>query len=543
MPLSRIQIERFRGIPLVDLLVDDTTVFVGENGCGRSSLFRALALCLGTDAAAGKVAFARDDLRRDGTQIAGPIRIELEFREPARGAWKLGAKDPLRAVAHSEGDRRRIVVVVHARPSGAGVATQIRFRTTSGEVRAPGGEAAALDSLRRRFPALHVRRGILTTSWIGERDEAERAILAAVQRVGAELGDPHPHELLAAVEAARAIIQGVERHLGAPDTLPRWLATELGLVEFAGRRRAGKPPTHAGSSRSLGAILAAGVLLAARGPRRLAPDAEPILLLEDPEAHLHPMTLAMAWQLIARTQAQKLIATMSSELLAEFPLGTIRRLLPGRERLQVRQVGRRTLPPVDARKVRYHVRSRRGHAFFARCWLLVEGETEFWLLPQLARHWGCDFALEGIAVVEFAQCGVDPLIKLARDLGIQWHLLCDGDTAGRQYAAAAQRLTQRGEGPRRITQLPARDLEHLLFEQGFADVFHKVAGLKVPARAQPRRARHVIGRALARAAKPELALAILEAALQRDPNGLPAALRELFTRLTQLARRGEVVVS
>ena len=36
----------------------------------------------------------------------------------------------------------------------------------------------------------------------------------------------------------------------------------------------------------------------------------------------------------------------------------------------------------------YHVRAKRGALLFARCWLLVEGETEFTLLPELARLLG-----------------------------------------------------------------------------------------------------------------------------------------------------------
>ena len=73
------------------------------------------------------------------------------------------------------------------------------------------------------------------------------------------------------------------------------------------------------------------------------------------------------------------------------------------------------------RKITYHVRLKRDDALFARAWLLVEGETEVWLLPELARMMGCDFASEGIRCVEFAQSGVEPLVKLANDLGIEWH--------------------------------------------------------------------------------------------------------------------------
>nr|VXZ86634.1 Uncharacterised protein [Klebsiella pneumoniae] len=34
-------------------------------------------------------------------------------------------------------------------------------------------------------------------------------------------------------------------------------------------------------------------------------------------------------------------------------------------------------------------------------------------------------------MIEFAQSGLKPLIKFARRMGIQWHVLVDGDEAGK----------------------------------------------------------------------------------------------------------------
>ena len=37
-----------------------------------------------------------------------------------------------------------------------------------------------------------------------------------------------------------------------------------------------------------------------------------------------------------------------------------------------------------------------------RCWLLVEGETETWVINELARQCGHHFDAEGVKVIEFA---------------------------------------------------------------------------------------------------------------------------------------------
>lgn len=69
---------------------------------------------------------------------------------------------------------------------------------------------------------------------------------------------------------------------------------------------------------------------------------------------------------------------------------------------------------------------------FARCWLLVEGETEVWLFNELARQCGYDLAAEGVQIVEFAQSGLRSLIKVAKEFGIDWHVVTDGDPAGKK---------------------------------------------------------------------------------------------------------------
>lgn len=53
------------------------------------------------------------------------------------------------------------------------------------------------------------------------------------------------------------------------------------------------------------------------------------------------------------------------------------------------------------------------------------------MINELARQCGHHFDAEGIKVIEFAQSGLKPLIKFARRMGIEWHVLVDGDEAGK----------------------------------------------------------------------------------------------------------------
>jgi putative ATP-dependent endonuclease of OLD family len=175
-------------------------------------------------------------------------------------------------------------------------------------------------------------------------------------------------------------------------------------------------------------------------------------------------------------------------------------------------------------------------ATFARCWLLVEGESEVWLLPHLARLCGYDLSLEGVVCVEFAQCGIAPLIKAARLLGIDWFLLADGDAAGKAYIETAKHFSlQAGEDPgKHSMRFREKDIEHHLFFNGYSGVFQEYSGITAHA-SQNMQPRRIIGRAIHRNSKPFMAVAIVEAIARKDSPGVPPQLKQLIETCVRLA--------
>jgi putative ATP-dependent endonuclease of OLD family len=310
------------------------------------------------------------------------------------------------------------------------------------------------------------------------------------------------------------------------------IAEILGRRDTQVSRRA--QPFHGSAAEKMGLLILTAAILR-HLPETLAPGAHPILALEDPEAHLHPMTLASVWSLLDEIAAQKIITTQSETLLAAAPLGSVRRLTRHQGLIRQWQVHPGALEQEELRKMSYHLRSRRGVASFARCWLLVEGETEFWMLPELARLSGYDLDLEGVACVEFAQCGLAPLIKLAREWGIEWHVLADGDEAGRHYAEATRSFLHGEDPSRRLTALRERDMEHCFWQYGYADVFLNAAAVHVsPAHRVPPRG--VINRAIKRHSKPYMAIEMVMAASAPDSPGVPKPLRHVVETCVHLAR-------
>jgi putative ATP-dependent endonuclease of OLD family len=194
----------------------------------------------------------------------------------------------------------------------------------------------------------------------------------------------------------------------------------------------------------------------------------------------------------------------------------------------------------ELRRYSYHLRSRRAASSFARCWLLVEGETEFWLMAELARICGYELASEGVTCVEFAQCGLKAVLKVAGHLGIEWHLLTDGDMAGQRYAQSVRAFAEPGRTEDRITLLEQPDIEQCFWQFGYEDVFRRAAWPHTSSADAPAQRRlppkKVIARAIDRHSKPWLAVLLLDAVTSRGPDGVPPALKRAIECCVKMAR-------
>ena len=276
-------------------------------------------------------------------------------------------------------------------------------------------------------------------------------------------------------------------------------------------------------------------LLQAKGTVRLDRDARPLLLIEDPETRLHPIMLSVAWHLLNLLPLQRVTTTNSGELLSLTPVEQVCRLVRESARVSAWRLGPGGMNAEESRRIAFHIRFNRASSLFARCWLLVEGETETWVINELARQCGHHFDAEGVKVIEFAQSGLKPLIKFARRMGIQWHVLVDGDEAGKKYAATVRGLLNNDRELERdhLTALPALDMEHFMYRQGFDDVYHRVA--QIPDNV-PMNMRRVITKAIHRSSKPDLAIEVAMEAGRRGVDAVPTLLKKMFSRVLWLAR-------
>lgn len=532
MYLTNIRIEGFRGILRLDLRLGATTVLVGENDWGKASLQAVLDRCLGP-AAQNPPQFKDDDLHVGAKKRANRIRIILSIRE--NNAKEFDA-EPLHVLRAEQASgtaqvRRTCTLVLVAEPDSKGqLTTSIHVKDNAEK---DGIEALA--QVQRRCPVLLVRpdQGVNGLASVASNDQGphkqkiEHEIESVYDRLVSTNVGIQPAEL----EEAIADI-GVLLHEHALRVLERRpeageLLQQLGGVpnELALHGGPALPlGQHSSQSRAISLLILVGALLHARGPRALDPDAMPIVFIEEPEAHLHPTLLAGIWRLIQGMDVQRIVSTYSGILLADVPLHMMRRITRSPEGAVVHRVRRKSLNADERRRIGYHIRALRGRVLFARAWIFIEGETEFWLLPELARIVGYDLDAEGVQCIEFAQCGLEPLFKLANDLGIQWYLMTDGDNAGSQYVAQARGRLDGDELACRVLQLKEHDIERHLWEHGLASVYRIAAG-RGPAKRKNEQPKQVIDAAIHAHSKPALALRIIERAEQMERDELSPILR------------------
>ncbi|EPY1262305.1 ATP-dependent endonuclease [Klebsiella pneumoniae] len=548
MLLERVEIVGFRGINRLSLMLEQNNVLIGENAWGKSSLLDALTLLLSPEF--DLYHFVRDDFWFPPGDIQGRehhLHIILTFRETEPGRHRVRRFRPLQRcwVPCDDGYHRVFYRLEGELAEDDSVMTLRSF--IDGE-----GEALVLEEidelarhLVRLMPVLRLRDArFMRRIHNGTVPHSPQIEITAreLDFLSRELVS-HPQNLSDGQirQGLSAMVQLLEHYFAeqsSAQTRHRLMRRRSHDEQRSWRyldiinRMIDKPGGRSHRVILLGLF---ATLLQAKGTVRLDRDARPLLLIEDPETRLHPIMLSVAWHLLNLLPLQRVTTTNSGELLSLTPVEQVCRLVRESTRVSAWRLGPGGMNAEESRRIAFHIRFNRASSLFARCWLLVEGETETWVINELARQCGHHFDAEGVKVIEFAQSGLKPLIKFARRMGIQWHVLVDGDEAGKKYSATVRGLLNNDRELERdhLTSLPALDMEHFMYRQGFDDVYHRVA--QIPDNV-PMNMRRVITKAIHRSSKPDLAIEVAMEAGRRGVDAVPTLLKKMFSRVLWLAR-------
>jgi putative ATP-dependent endonuclease of OLD family len=548
MLLERVEIVGFRGINRLSLMLEQNNVLIGENAWGKSSLLDALTLLLAPESEL--YSFVREDFWFPPGDIQGRERhlhIILTFRELEPGRHRVRRYRPLSPCwVPCDDNYQRIFYRLEGE-----LAQDDTVLTLRGFMDAKGHpiELENIDEqarhLVRLMPVLRLRDARFmrrirngTVPHLPEVEVTARELDFLARELVARPQNLTDGQIRQGLSAMVQLLEHYFSEQGTSQTRIRLMRRRSHDEQRSWRyldiinRMIDKPGGRTHRVILLGLF---STLLQAKGNVQLDKDARPLLLVEDPETRLHPIMLSVAWHLLNLLPLQRITTTNSGELLSLTPVEHVCRLVRESSRVTAFRLGPGGLSAEDGRRIAFHIRFNRASSLFARCWLLVEGETETWVINELARQCGHHFDAEGIKVIEFAQSGLKPLLKFASRMGIEWHVLVDGDEAGKKYASTVRGvLSNSGEEERvHLTALPAMDMEHFMYRQGFDDVFHRVAMIPVNV---PMNMRRVITKAIHRSSKPDLAIEVAAEAGRRGVESVPTLLRKMFSRVLWLAR-------
>ena len=112
----------------------------------------------------------------------------------------------------------------------------------------------------------------------------------------------------------------------------------------------------------------------------------PIIAIEEPESHLHPNAQKKLYSQINNIIGQKIVATHSSYIAGSAKLKEIRSICKTLVNISIGKFIEVDFTPEEIRKIHRQVINTRGELFFSKLVILSEGETEEQALPIIIKR-------------------------------------------------------------------------------------------------------------------------------------------------------------
>lgn len=471
MYISRIFIKNFRNFRHLDIAIGEgVTCFIGENNCGKTNLFHALRLVLDGSISSYRRRLHSEDLSA-GSSFCSPehVLISVEF---AGFAGKPNEEALLFSGVMQNG-RARITYRFRPRPiireeyeacEPQDLPNNLSLDDYVWEMAAGGdniilNEVSWKDSFGTRFNTDNLHQGYLVVFMEALRNvEASLAVsrTSPLQQIMEQCEISQDEQ-----ESLVRHLQQANENINASETIQE-IGTDLSasFLETAGPHYSMSVSIGLGEPSFNDITKGLRVLLSGYGLQNLDPSrnglglnnmlyvslllnyferrnanqetAGQLLLVEEPEAHLHPQLQRILLATLQQKEVQVFITTHSTYITSGVPL--LRHVVltsgGGASTESIKPSTITGMTPEDIADLDRYLDATRSSLLYARKVLLVEGPAEQFLLPRLVKQvMGVDLDENGIAVVPIFGTHFNVYSKLFGPNGIKKKcaVLADGD--------------------------------------------------------------------------------------------------------------------
>ena len=573
MRLKDITIRNFRGIESLELPLDRLTVLIGENNTGKSSILVAVNKLLSRGFALRKSGQFDDYdfYLKDNDAIpqkANDISLVLHFSEDANDAWaddivqqlaKIIQLDPETGLNHIW-----FRVIGHYDQTICEYITQCDFLNKSGDMLVGVKTGMSHSDLLGFIPTFLLSALRNASQEFSQRGQFWRGFLKSIEmpedkrKSIEDMLKSINDEIIQTNSGLVSVIDklGQSNRLVALDStapvvleaVPTKVFDITAKIQVGLKSQAGvKLPLerHGEGVQSLSVIMLFNAFVDTVLRETYGEFASPLLLLEEPEAHLHPSAVRSLSELLSSSKRQMIVSTHSGDLVARLPLSSIRRCYKINGLIRIGMVDKIQFSAEELSAIEYRIKEDRGRYLFARCWLLVEGETDFHVFKNLMEEFDVGEDDINFSILEISQVTGkgEPFMKLANMLGIEWFLVTDGDTAGQDYEARAKNHLRHGEVLSARTKVwSEKDIEHVFWKSKFNSVIESALTSNQIRQAQLDAKGNVndeIERKIKFAqknGKPSLALKLVEEIKKRGIESVPSEVKDVIEMVKTLCQ-------